>query len=239
MTASESSRSPVIVALDTHDPERALRLARELDPALCRVKVGKELFTAAGPELVRNLHSLGHEVFLDLKFHDIPHTVRQAVAVAASLGVWMLTVHASGGRAMLEAAREGAREGAARGDGREPLLVAVTVLTSMDQQDLDVLGIQRSVDEQVQRLAALAQECSMDGVVCSAAEVADLRSLLRKDFLLVTPGIRPRGDAMHDQKRVVTPAEALRAGSSFLVIGRPITRSTRPARRLVEICDDL
>lgn len=236
---TDSLRSPVIVALDTHDPDAALALAGKLDPALCRVKVGKELFTAAGPALLDALHEQGHEVFLDLKFHDIPNTVQKAVAVAASQGVWMLTVHASGGRTMMEAAREGAREGAARKGGREPLLVAVTVLTSLDQQDLDELGIQRSTAEQVQRLAALAQNSGMDGVVCSAAEVAGLRELLRKDFLLVTPGIRPEGDSHHDQKRVMTPAAALRAGSSHLVIGRPITRSTRPGERLAAICESL
>ncbi|MEX1196938.1 MAG: orotidine-5'-phosphate decarboxylase [Pseudohongiellaceae bacterium] len=236
-----SATIPVIVALDTHDPDAALALAARLDPALCRVKVGKELFTAAGPALLDALHDQGHEVFLDLKFHDIPNTVRKAVAVAASQGVWMLTVHASGGRAMMQAAREGAREGAGRsgGRGREPLLVAVTLLTSLDQQDLDELGIQRSMAEQVQRLAALAQNSGMDGVVCSAEEVTGLRTLLREDFMLVTPGIRPAGDSHHDQKRVMTPGEALRAGSNYLVIGRPITRSTRPAERLAAICESL
>ncbi len=233
-------RSPVIIALDTHEPDQALSLARLLDPELCRLKVGKELFTAAGPALVKELHSLGHEVFLDLKFHDIPNTVRKAVAVAASLGVWMLTVHASGGRVMLEAAREGALEGATRGGiDRHPLLVAVTLLTSLGQQDLDDMGIQRTMVEQVQRLASLAQGSGMDGVVCSAVEVAGLRALLRKDFLLITPGIRPAGDSHHDQKRVMTPAEAMRAGSDYLVIGRPVTRSSHPSERLTAICGAL
>jgi orotidine-5'-phosphate decarboxylase len=236
---TDSRTSPVIVALDTDDPGAAVALAGELDPSLCRVKVGKELFTAAGPALLDTLHDQGHEVFLDLKFHDIPNTVEKAVAVAASKGVWMLTVHASGGRAMMRAAREGAREGAARAGAREPLLVAVTLLTSLDQQDLDELGIGRSAAEQVQRLAALAQNSGMDGVVCSAAEVNELRALLRKDFVLVTPGIRPDGDSHHDQKRVMTPAQAVRAGSNYLVIGRPITRSTRPAERLAAICASL
>lgn len=236
----QHDRGPVIIALDTHEPEQALSLARLLDPGLCRLKVGKELFTAAGPALLQELHSLGHEVFLDLKFHDIPNTVRKAVAVAASLGVWMLTVHASGGRAMLEAAREGAREGATRnGLERQPLLVAVTLLTSLDQQDLDDMGVQRSMVEQVQRMASLAQGSGMDGVVCSAEEVAGLRALLRKDFLLVTPGIRPAGDSHHDQKRVMTPAEAIRVGSNYLVIGRPVTRSSHPAERLAAICREL
>jgi len=236
---TDSDRCPVIVALDFHDPEAALALARQLDPSSCRVKVGKELFTAAGPALLDALHEQGHEVFLDLKFHDIPTTVNKAVAAAAARGVWMLTVHASGGRSMLRAARQGAREGAARSGVREPLLVAVTLLTSLDQRDLDELGIQRSTTEQVQRLAALAQESGMDGVVCSAVEVAELRALLRKDFLLVTPGIRPEGDSHHDQKRVVTPAAAIRAGSDYLVVGRPITRSTRPSQRLASICAQL
>lgn len=225
---------PLIIALDVDSAERARALAAQLDPALCRLKIGKELFVSEGPELVRELSELGFEIFLDLKFHDIPHTVNKAVQAAARLGVWMLTVHASGGREMLEAARQGADK-----HEHPPLLVAVTVLTSMAQEDLNEIGIARTPLEQVQRMASLAHESGMDGVVCSAAETSALRTLLRKDFALVTPGIRPAGDASHDQKRVVTPEQALRNGSSYLVIGRPITRSRRPGEKLARIHESI
>ncbi len=220
----------LIVALDTDTAEAALQIAGQLDAALCRVKVGNELFTAAGPELVTRLQADGFDVFLDLKYHDIPNTVAKAVAAASRLGVWMLTLHAAGGKDMLKAARLAADD-----FENPPLLVAVTVLTSMAEEDLSQIGVRRTAVEQVQRLAALAQNSGMDGVVCSAAEAADLRKLLHKDFVLVTPGIRPEGDPVHDQKRVVTPADAIRAGSSYLVIGRPVTRSRHPAQRLADI----
>lgn len=220
----------IIVALDMATEDEVMKLLQQLDPGSCRVKVGKELFTRFGPELVRQIHSLGFDIFLDLKFHDIPNTVHKAVAAAAELGVWMLTLHAAGGADMLRAARE-----AITNSEHKPLLVAVTLLTSLAEDDLAVQGVQRSPLEQVQRLASLAQECDMDGVVCSAAEAGELRKLLREDFLLVTPGIRPLGDAANDQKRIVTPAVAVREGSNYLVIGRPITRAREPIEKLAQI----
>lgn len=224
----------IIVALDFNTAAEALDMARRLDPAHCRLKIGKELFTAAGPALVREVVALGFDVFLDLKFHDIPNTVAKAVAAACNLGVWMVNVHASGGAAMMRAARQAVEEAE-----HKPLLIAVTVLTSMQQEDLEAVGVHRSPLEQVQRLAALAAESGMDGVVCSAQEVSALRKLLNHDFLLVTPGIRPAGDAVQDQKRVLTPAEALKLGSDYLVIGRPITQASDPGMRLQQIQDEI
>ncbi len=220
----------IIVALDFAERDKALALVKTLDSSQCRVKVGKEMFTRFGPDLVNDIQSLGFDVFLDLKFHDIPNTVNKAVAAAADLGVWMLTLHAAGGADMMRAAR-------AAVEGREnaPLLVAVTVLTSLAADDLAVQGIARSAQEQVLRLASLAQESGMDGVVCSAAEAGELRKLLNDSFLLVTPGIRPTGDPADDQKRIVTPAAAVSAGSNFLVIGRPITRAREPLEKLHQI----
>jgi len=197
----ESNR--IILALDFDSDEQALALLRQLSPEQCRVKVGKELFTRFGPQLVREIHALGFEIFLDLKFHDIPNTVNKAVAAACDLKVWMLTLHASGGTEMMLAARA-----AVDAYEHKPLLVAVTVLTSLGDEDLMVQGIQRTAVEQVQRLASLAQGSGMDGVVCSAAEAGELRKLLSEEFLLVTPGIRPAGDSAQDQKRIVTPSDA-------------------------------
>lgn len=222
--------SPVIVALDFPDAGAALALARRLDPGSCRVKVGKELFVAAGPGLVEELQGIGFELFLDLKFHDIPHTVAAAVRRAAKLGVWMVNVHASGGRRMLEASAD------ALADCREaPQLIGVTVLTSMEASDLAELGVQRSVEEQVLFLADLCAECGLDGVVCSAREATALRTRVPSSFHLVTPGIRPVGSARDDQRRVVTPDAALRDGSDYLVIGRPITAAEDPASALAAI----
>jgi orotidine-5'-phosphate decarboxylase len=220
----------VIVALDMDDERRVVQLVDQLDPRQCRVKIGKELFTLHGPDLVRHIQAKGFDVFLDLKFHDIPNTVNKAVRAACALKVWMLTVHACGGAQMLKAARS-----AVEGSDHKPILVAVTVLTSMSQDDLLALGVQRPLQEQVLRLASLAQECAMDGVVCSAQETESLRKLLREDFVLVTPGIRPAGDLAQDQKRVVTPGLAIRNGSNYLVIGRPITQAQRPVQKLAEI----
>ena len=217
----------IIVALDFAEANPALDLAQRLDPAQCRVKVGKELFTAAGPALVEGLVKRGFGVFLDLKFHDIPNTVAAACRAAASLGVWMLNVHASGGRAMLEAARA-----AIPAASQAPKLIAVTVLTSMTDADLSELGITGTTDEVVLRLASLADACGLDGVVCSARETPLLRERCRPAFTLVTPGIRPATAAADDQRRVMTPAEAIRAGSSYLVIGRPITRAPDPSAAL-------
>jgi orotidine-5'-phosphate decarboxylase len=217
----------IIVALDFGDAKAALDLASRLDPAQCRVKVGKELFTAAGPALVEQLATRGFGVFLDLKFHDIPNTVAAACRAAARLGVWMLNVHASGGRAMLAAARD------AIPVGRDaPRLIAVTLLTSMEQSDLNELGISGTPDQVVLRLAALTHACGLDGVVCSAREAAAVRAQCGDGFALVTPGIRPADAVSDDQQRIATPAGAIRAGATYLVIGRPITRAPDPLAAL-------
>ena len=210
-------------------------MAKALDPGKCRVKVGKELFTSAGPAVVESLQRLGFEVFLDLKFHDIPNTTASAVRAAAELGVWMVNVHASGGRRMMEACRDILE----RRGGQRPLLTAVTILTSLEQEDLQEVGVDIEPMVQVQRLARLTQDCGLDGVVCSAREARALRGALGEDFLLVTPGIRPADSAADDQKRIVTPAQALENGSSHLVIGRPVTRAHNPAQALDEIIDSL
>jgi orotidine-5'-phosphate decarboxylase len=224
----------IIVALDYADAAPALALVERLDPALCRLKVGKELFTVAGPELVRALVARGFEVFLDLKFHDIPNTVAAACRAAAELGVWMLNVHASGGRRMMTAAQEALAD-----LPKPPLLIAVTVLTSMSAEDLAEVGIVDAPADQVLRLARLTQNCKLDGVVCSAQEAAMLRASLGADFRLVTPGIRPAGADAGDQRRVMTPAEALRAGATDLVIGRPITAAPDPLAALKQIQSDI
>jgi orotidine-5'-phosphate decarboxylase len=226
--------SPVIVALDTPSATGALELAGRLDARACRLKVGKELFTAAGPSLVEALQLRGFEVFLDLKFHDIPNTVAAALRSAASLGVWMVNVHALGGRRMLDAASEALQGVAAR-----PLLIGVTILTSMDDSDFGELGYRLPLEEQVLSLATLVADCGLDGVVCSAREASRLRDALGRDFLLVTPGIRPANSAADDQRRVVTPAEALADGASYLVIGRPITAAVDPAEALARINDEI
>jgi orotidine-5'-phosphate decarboxylase len=224
----------VIVALDYPDGESAWRLVSRLDPSQCRLKIGKELFTSAGPELVRRVVGRGFDVFLDLKFHDIPSTVARACHAAAGLGVWMMNVHALGGERMLVAARE-----ALSGMPGPPLLVAVTILTSMDVTDLAAVGLSGSPGEHVIRLATLARDCGLDGVVCSAMETPVLRSRLGADFKLVTPGIRPAGSGTDDQRRVMTPVEAVRSGSTYLVIGRPITRADDPHGILLTINREL
>jgi orotidine-5'-phosphate decarboxylase len=224
----------IIVALDFAEPAAALQLVDRLDPAICRLKVGKELFTAAGPQFVEQLVKRDFGVFLDLKFHDIPNTTAKACAAAARLGVWMLNVHAGGGRAMMLAAREEIDKSA-----RPPMLIAVTVLTSMDQAALHEVGVAGALQDQVLRLAGLTRDCGLDGVVCSAQEAPLLRLHLGREFRLVTPGIRPLAAGKDDQSRVVTPADALRQGSSYLVIGRPITRATDPLAALHEIHRDI
>ncbi len=217
----------VIVALDFPRQEPALELARRLSPELCRLKIGKELFTRAGPALVGQLQALGYELFLDLKYHDIPNTVAGAVRAAAELGVWMVNVHASGGRRMMEAAAEALANCAS-----SPLLIAVTVLTSLSEEDLAELGWHGSLREQVSRLAALAADSGMQGVVCSAAEAPDLRRERGASFRLVTPGIRLPGDDPGDQRRIVSPADALAGGADYLVIGRSITGAADPLAAL-------
>lgn len=224
----------IIVALDYAEAAPALALVERLDPALCRLKVGKELFTAEGPRFVEQLARRDFGVFLDLKFHDIPNTVAKACAAASRLGVWMLNVHASGGRAMLEAARNAVDNSASR-----PLLIAVTVLTSMDQATLHEVGVTGDLQEQVLRLASLTHACGLDGVVCSAQEAALLRRRLGQQFCLVTPGIRPASASLDDQSRVLTPAAALRQGSSYLVIGRPITQAADPLQALQAIHEEI
>ncbi len=222
----------LIIALDFPGPHQALELVERLSPHQCRLKVGKELFTRAGPALVERLSDQGFEVFLDLKFHDIPNTVASACAAAADLGVWMVNVHAGGGRRMMEAARERLQQ-----LDRPPLLIAVTVLTSMQQDDLQQVGVTVALQEQVRRLAALARDAGLDGVVCSPREVTMLRQSLGSEFKLVTPGVRPSWASADDQKRMMTPAQALAAGSDYLVVGRPITRADDPreaARRVLE-----
>ncbi|MGE5097339.1 MAG: orotidine-5'-phosphate decarboxylase [Betaproteobacteria bacterium] len=220
----------VIVPLDFPGADAALALAARLDPALCRVKVGKELFTAAGPDVVAKLQDRGFDVFLDLKYHDIPNTVAGACRAAARLGVWMLNVHASGGEAMMRAARE-----AVEGVARRPLLTAVTILTSLADADLGRIGFRGTAAENVERLAALARGCGLDGVVCSAQEAALLRRANGPAFKLVTPGIRLPDSKPDDQSRTVTPAEALRLGADYLVIGRPIIQSRDPVATLESI----
>ncbi|WP_168398082.1 MULTISPECIES: orotidine-5'-phosphate decarboxylase [Acinetobacter] len=220
----------IIVALDAKSHYDAMTIAEQLDPALCRVKVGKELFTHEGPAVVKALQDKGFEVFLDLKFHDIPNTTAQAVCAAADLGVWMVNVHASGGRKMMETCVERLKAG-----NYNTQLIAVTVLTSMGREDLRDIGLDIEPFEQVKRLAALTKDSGLDGVVCSAQEAKMLRESLGQEFALVTPGIRPEGSAADDQKRIVTPKQAMLDGSTHLVIGRPITKVEHPRQMLKDI----
>ena len=225
-----NSDSPIIVALDFPDKAAALNLVEKLDPSRCRLKVGKEMFTRLGPDFVEGLAGKGFDVFLDLKFHDIPNTVAAACSAACDLGVWMMNVHASGGRRMMEAAREAIEK-----SSQSPLLIAVTILTSLSEEDIKEVGYMGTPAENVMRLATLASQSGMDGVVCSPKEVTALRESLGNDFALVTPGIRPAGSAADDQRRTLTPAEAIAAGSSYLVIGRPITQADNPMGVLLTI----
>ena len=226
--------TPVVVALDYAAAAPALQLAERLSPQLCRLKVGKQLFTSAGPQLVEQLQRLGFEVFLDLKFHDIPNTVAGAVRAAAQLGVWMVNVHAAGGRRMMLAAAE-----ALAGYSRRPLLIAVTVLTSLSDDDLAELGCAESAAQRVQRLARLVADSGLDGVVCSAMEAPVLRLAHGEHFCLVTPGIRLAGDAAGDQRRVLTPASARDNGADYLVIGRSVTAAPDPLAALQQVHADL
>lgn len=228
------SNSRVIVSLDFPDAKQALDLCQKLEPESCKLKIGKELFTREGPALVDQLINSNFDIFLDLKYHDIPNTVASACRAAADLGVWMLNVHASGGRAMLEAAREAIDK-----SSNSPLLIAVTVLTSMSANDLSELDISGSVEDHVLLLANLARSSGVDGVVCSAMEANRLSAELGKEFCLVTPGIRPVDSNSDDQKRVMTPVEAINAGSHYLVIGRPITRAGDPLAVLNAINADI
>ncbi|AXP61590.1 orotidine-5'-phosphate decarboxylase [Haemophilus influenzae] len=223
--------SKIIVALDYEKEAEALALVDQIDPSLCRLKVGKEMFTTLGINFVKQLHQRNFDVFLDLKYHDIPNTVARAVRSAADLGVWMVDLHASGGLRMMEDAKK-----ILEPYGKDaPLLIAVTVLTSMEDLDLLQIGINASPMEQVLRLAHLTQRAGLDGVVCSPQEVEILRNTCGKEFKLVTPGIRPIGTDFGDQRRVMTPTAAIRAGSDYLVIGRPITQADNPAEVLRSI----
>ena len=217
------SDSKIIVALDYPSESEAFQLIDKLDANLCRVKVGKEMFTHLGPDFVEKIQTRGFDVFLDLKYHDIPNTVAKACEAAASLGVWMLNVHASGGSRMMEAAAN-----AIANHQNRPYLIAVTILTSMSQEDLSELGINVTPAEQALKLAGLAQSCGLDGIVCSAQEAPLMRKNFNDDFILVSPGIRPAGSKTDDQRRIMTPKDAISAGSNYLVIGRPITQSDDP-----------
>ncbi len=228
------SDQKVIVALDYSGFDAAMAMAAQLDPAMCRVKVGKELFTACGPQIVNALQDKGFDVFLDLKFHDIPNTTAAAVCMAAELGVWMVNVHAGGGEEMLRTCVE--RLASRKAEGKHvPLLIGVTVLTSMNQEGLAQTGVVDEVSVQVMRLAGLAKSCGLDGVVCSAEEAGLLKEAFGADFKLVTPGIRPAFAEANDQKRIVTPAQALKNGSDYLVIGRPVTQAVQPVTALSAI----
>ena len=226
--------SPIIVALDYPNADAALALVDQLDPNLCRVKVGKELFTREGPSIVKAIHARGFELFLDLKFHDIPNTVASAVHAAADLGVWMVNVHASGGRRMMTAARERLQQ-----HNYQTLLIAVTVLTSSERSDLAEIGLDIEPIDQVQRLAKLTADCGLHGVVCSAQEATILRQQHAQPFALVTPGIRPAGSDSNDQKRIMTPKQAVEVGVDYMVIGRPITQASKPIEALRMILDNL
>lgn len=230
-----SEDAKVIVALDFDCKRQALNLVSQLDQSQCKLKVGKEMFTYFGPDFVKELVRREFDVFLDLKFHDIPNTVAKACLAAADLGVWMVNVHASGGPEMMEKANNAL----AKFDGNSPKLIAVTVLTSMDQTQLNSIGINGTPEQHVVKLASMAKQCGLDGVVCSAQEAPVLRQQLGNDFLLVTPGIRPIGSNQGDQKRIMTPPDAIIAGVSYMVIGRPITQAENPMQALQEINDSI
>lgn len=224
----------IIVALDFPSAKGALALAQQLNVEKCRLKVGKELFTREGPAIVEALQVKGFDVFLDLKFHDIPNTTAAACSAAADLGVWMVNVHALGGRRMMEAARNAIEK-----CSHQPLLIGVTILTSMEGADLVEVGLSDNAEHEVERLAQLAHESGLDGLVCSAQEASSLRNKFGPDFTLVTPGIRPVGSETADQRRTMTPSEAIHAGSSYLVIGRPISCAEEPEKVLDRIYDEL
>ncbi len=223
----------ILVALDYPGADEAVAMAGQLDPAVCRVKVGKELYTRCGPDILEHLHKLGFEIFLDLKFHDIPNTVAKACGVAAQMGVWMVNVHASGGRRMMEAAMESVIANSTA--NLRTKLIAVTVLTSMERSDLAEIGLDIEPIDQVKRLARLTRDSGLDGVVCSAQEASVLNAELGQSFQLVTPGIRPADAQAGDQRRIMTPRDAILAGSTYLVVGRPITSAADPAKAAEKI----
>ena len=234
MNSSQNIESRVIVALDFPAVEQAIALLERIDPAQCRVKIGKEMFTRAGPAFVEQVAGRGFDIFLDLKYHDIPNTVAAACAAAADLGVWMVNVHTSGGRKMMSTAAE-----RLAGLSTRPLLIGVTILTSLAENDLQEIGYPGSPAANVSRLAALAEDSGLDGVVCSPLEVDMLRNERSAGFQLVTPGVRPAGASVDDQKRIMTPGDAIRAGASYLVVGRPITAAPDPQASLKAINDEV
>ena len=222
----------IIIPLDL-EYSAAINMAKNFDANLCRLKIGSQLFTSSGPQIIKELNSLGFDIFLDLKFHDIPNTVYEAVKSAADLGIWMVNVHASGGRAMLEASKK-----ALEGFDQPPLLIAVTVLTSLSEDSLNEVGI-KDLSEQVLRLAELTNECDLNGVVCASTDVKAIKNRFGKDFIAVTPGIRPNDSKVNDQNRISTPSEAVKNGSDYLVIGRPITESEDPTKALKKIIKEI
>ena len=222
----------IIIPLDL-EYSAAINMAKNFDANLCRLKIGSQLFTSSGPQIIEELNSLGFDIFLDLKFHDIPNTVYEAVKSAADLGIWMVNVHASGGRAMLEASKK-----ALEGFDQPPLLIAVTVLTSLSEDSLNEVGI-KDLSEQVLRLAELTNECDLNGVVCASTDVKAIKNRFGKDFITVTPGIRPNDSKVNDQNRISTPSEAIKNGSDYLVIGRPITESENPTKALEKIIKEI
>ena len=222
----------IIIPLDL-DKSAALNLAKKFDPTKCRLKVGSQLFTSSGPKFIKDLKSLGFDIFLDLKFHDIPNTVYEAIKSAADLGVWMINVHASGGREMLEASKK-----AIESFDEPPLLIAVTVLTSLSEENLNEIGL-KDLSKQVLTLAELSNECELNGVVCAPTEVKAIKNNIGKDFITVTPGIRPSDSNVNDQTRISTPLEAIKNGADYLVIGRPITQSDDPSRALERIIQEI
>jgi|TARA_B100000902_G_scaffold73127_1_gene78297 orotidine-5'-phosphate decarboxylase len=222
----------IIIPLDL-EYSAAINMAKNFDANLCRLKIGSQLFTSSGPQIIKELNSLGFDIFLDLKFHDIPNTVYEAVKSAADLGIWMVNVHASGGRAMLEASKK-----ALEGFDQPPLLIAVTVLTSLSEDSLNEVGI-KDLSEQVLRLAELTNECDLNGVVCASTDVKAIKNRFGKDFITVTPGIRPNDSKVNDQNRISTPSEAIKNGSDYLVIGRPITESENPTKALEKIIEEI
>lgn len=224
----------VVVALDFPSIARATTFINQMEPSLCRLKIGKELFAVGGPSFVESCIDKGFDVFLDLKYHDIPNTVAKACQAAAKMGVWMVNVHALGGRKMMEAAKEAILQ-----NSHQPILIGVTILTSMEESDLKEVGLQGAPFDNVLRLAKLAKSSGLDGVVCSAQEASAIRETIGDDFCLVTPGIRPADAAVNDQKRIMTPQDALEAGSSYLVVGRPITQAKDPIQALIDINDSI
>ena len=222
----------IIIPLDL-DYANAIKLAQELDPKICRLKIGSQLFTSSGPKIVKEFSNLGFDIFLDLKFHDIPNTVYEAVKSSADLGVWMVNVHASGGREMLDAAKK-----ALDGYKNPPLLIGVTLLTSLSEESLIDIGL-TGLPEQVLRLASLAKEVGLNGVVCAPSDITSIKNKFGKEFLTVTPGIRPSKSNLNDQRRVATPSEAIKSGSDFIVIGRPITESKNPCSALERIYKEI